>query len=281
MSIALRRSVLVVAVAGGVGVGAALGAIWIAPARGADPHAAPTGFARVVLLSHVNSPARTPGFPGDPEFHLRTVFTVPEDGFYLQLVREGEHTGTHYSAPCHFHEDAICAPDLNAPDMVLPAVVIDVRPQVAQDPDYHITVGDLQDWVDANGPMPAGAAVLALTGCDEFWGPESSRRQATYYNCGTRGAFHQPGFSVRAVRWLIGNGVLGQRGALGTDTFGPDPGDDPDFRASDLTLRRHRLTLENLTNLDRLPATGAWVVVGGPRNAAGSGAPGSIVALVP
>ena len=35
-------------------------------------------FHRVVFLSHVNDPARTPVFPGDPEFTLTTAFTVPD-----------------------------------------------------------------------------------------------------------------------------------------------------------------------------------------------------------
>jgi kynurenine formamidase len=50
---------------------------------------------------------------------------------------------------------------------------------------------------------------------------------------------------------------------------------------SSLTLRRHRLTLENLTNLGRIPADGGWVVIGGPRNRAGSGAPSTILGLAP
>ena len=33
--------------------------------------------------------------------------------------------------------------------------------------------------------------------------------------------------------------------------------------------------------LDRMPPTGAWLVVGGPRNRAGSGAPSTILGLVP
>jgi hypothetical protein len=36
---------------------------------------------RVVFLSHVNDPARTPLFPGDPAFSIHAVFTVPDDGF--------------------------------------------------------------------------------------------------------------------------------------------------------------------------------------------------------
>jgi kynurenine formamidase len=83
------------------------------------------------------------------------------------------------------------------------------------------------------------------------------------------------------VKWLISTGALAKRGALGTDTFGPDPGSDPMFLETWLTLRRHRLTLENLTNLDAMPTTGGWIVVGGPRNRNGSGAPSTIFGLVP
>ena len=104
----------------------------------------------------------------------------------------------------------------------------------------------------------------------------------TYYNCGTgeRG-FHQPGFSIHAVRWLIAQGVLARRGALGTDTFGPDPGTDARFRESSLVFHRHRIDLENLTHVERLPPTGAWIVVGGPRNSRGSGSPATIYGLTP
>jgi kynurenine formamidase len=48
-----------------------------------------------------------------------------------------------------------------------------------------------------------------------------------------------------------------------------------------LTLRKHRLTIENLTNLDALPALGAWVVLGSPRNVNGSGAPGTVFGFMP
>jgi len=240
------------------------------------------GFSRVVFLSHKNNPDLTPVFPGDPAFRISTVFTVPHDGFFLQLVREGEHTGTHYSAPCHFHVVALCANRLDPGDFILPAVVVDVRNEVAEDVDYHVTVSDLKAWETANGSFPEQAAVLLWTGCDRWWGPEIGRDIATYYNCGSAdGKFRQPGFSKAAVKWLIDGGVLGTRGALGTDTFGPDPGDDPNFVETWLTLRKHRFTLENLTNLGAMPATGGWIVIGGPRNRHGSGAPSTIFGLIP
>jgi kynurenine formamidase len=233
-----------------------------------------------VFLSHVNDPASTPGFPGDPEFTLTTVFTVPQDGFYLQKVEEGEHTGTHWGAPCHFHDNELCADQLDAPDLIRPAVVVDIRAQTRADVDYQLSVADLQAWEARYGPIPAGAAVLAWTGCDRFW----SARQTgpNYYNCGSgRPGLHQPGFSLAAARWLIDRGVLGRQGALGTDTFGPDPGTDDQFQASSLVFHRHRIDLENLTGLGQLPPRGAWIVVGGPRNRDGSGSPATIYGLIP
>ncbi len=277
LSLALAAA-LVVGFAAGAASGSGEGT---AGAPGGERTSMP-GFSRVAYLSHVNNPAVIPGFPGDPTFSLRTAFTVAKDGFYLQDVHEGEHTGTHYSAPCHFHVEARCADHLAAGDFVLPAVVIDVRSEVAADVDFELSVHDLKDWETAHGPIPAGAAVLLWTGCDRYWGPAFSPQAPTYYNCGSaHGRFRQPGFSKWAVRWLIKTGVLARRGALGSDTFGPDPGSDPLFLETSFTLRRHRLTLENLTNLKAMPTTGGWLVVGGPRNRRGSGAPSTVFGFVP
>jgi kynurenine formamidase len=244
------------------------------------PAHAGAGFRRVVFLSHVNDPATTPGFPGDPAFRLSTAFTVPEDGYYLQYVKEGEHTGSHWGAPCHFHEGELCADQLDPGDLVRPAVVIDIRDQVRRNVDYQLTVADLEQWQARHGRMPTGAAVIAWTGCDRWWSAKQTGRN--YYNCGTgKAGLHQPGFSLAAVRWLIDRHILGRQGALGIDTFGPDPGTDEEFQESSLVLHRHRLTLENLTGLGQLPPRGAWVVVGGPRNRDGSGSPATIFGLVP
>jgi kynurenine formamidase len=240
------------------------------------------GFSQAVFLSHVNDPDVIPGFPGDPKFSLKTSFTVANDGFYLQYVKEGEHTGTHYSAPCHFHADELCADQMDPGDFILPAVVVDIREQTAADVDYRATVADLEAWVADHGSMPQDAAVLLWTGCDAFWGPDRGPGTVSYYSCGSgKGGFHQPGFSLASVRWLIDQGVLGTRGLLGTDTFGPDPGNDFKYRETSLTLHEHRFTLENLTNLGALPATGAWITWGGPRNAEGSGAPSTVFGLIP
>ena len=92
---------------------------------------------------------------------------------------------------------------------------------------------------------------------------------------------HQPGGSVEAGRWLIDHERLDERGALGTDTFGPDLGHDQTFAVSRLLYDRRRISLENLNNLGALPETGAYVLVGGPINKAGSGAPATVFGMIP
>ena len=233
------------------------------------------GWLGLVFLSHVNDPAKTPIFPGDPEFTLTTMATVPADGFYMQYVQEGEHTGTHWGAPAHFEEGGLTADQLSPEDLFLPAVKVDVRGQAAADPDYAVTVDDLKRWERNHGRIPRGAAVILWTGWSQRWGTPS------YANLDGDGVIHQPGFSVEAAQWLVETRRLDERGALGTDTFGPDRGVDDTYGVSVLLYARHRISLENLANLESLPASGAWVLVGGPIHRAGSGSTASIFGLLP
>ncbi|HYN93808.1 MAG TPA: cyclase family protein [Pilimelia sp.] len=246
------------------------------PARGGDRPAAPRWDAvRLVNLAHVNDPATTTLFPGDPEFRLTTMTTVENDGFYMQYVEEGEHTGTHWGAPCHFDADGLCADELEPNDLFLPAVKIDIRRKAAADPDYGVTVDDLRGWERRHGPIPAGAAVILWTGWESRWGTPA------YANTDADGVIHQPGFTIEAAQWLVDGGKLGRRGALGTDTFGPDRGVDSSYAVSVLLYREHRISLENLANLRQLPARGAWVLAGGPINRRGSGSTATIFGFIP
>src|SRR5256714_6826167 len=209
----------------GAVLGFGISGLHATPARTSKAGAGPVaGFSRVVYLSHLNNPRRTPGFPGDPRFFMTTAFTVPKDGYYLQYVREGEHTGTHWGAPCHFHVHEVCAGGLPPTSLVLPAVVVDIRGKTRRDVDYRATVADMKAWIRHHGSMPKNAAVILRTGCDRVWGPDAAPTDRTYYNCGTgRRGLHQPGFSLRTVHWLIDHRILGDRRAVRGATFGPRP----------------------------------------------------------
>jgi len=230
---------------------------------------------RLVNLSHVNDPATTTLFPGDPPFELETMATVPVDGFYMQYVREGEHTGTHWGAPGHFQEGGLLADQLDLADLFLPAVKIDVRRKAAADADYGVTIDDVKAWERRHGRIPRGAAIVFWFGWEGKWGTDA------YANLDADGIIHQPGVLAETVQWLIDHGRLAERGSIGTDTFGADRGIDDTFGASVLLFDRRRISLENLNNLRSLPTRGAHVLVGSPINKAGSGATATVMAVIP
>jgi kynurenine formamidase len=261
-------------------LGAAAAPAVAAPAQATEPDdsgppALRLGHIRLVSLSHVNDPATTFIFPGDPAFEISTAATIEEDGFYLQYVKEGEHTGSHWGAPGHFNPNAVLADEMDPNDLFLPAVKIDIRRKAAHNADYALTVDDLVAWERQYGPIPKQSAIVLWTGFGEKWGTPA------YVNQDADGTIHQPGFGVEAVQWLIDHGKLGRRGALGSDTLGPDLGIDETFQASTMLYHRRRISLENMAHLELLPTTGAWVVPGGPINRRGSGSPANILALIP
>ena len=238
----------------GIAGGHVLGGAAAAGAAGAGATGAGLAGVRLVFLSHVNDPATTSLFPGDPEFTLETVATIPADGFYMQYVREGEHTGTHWGAPGHFQEGGLLADQLDPGDLFLPAVKIDVRAKAAADPDYGITVDDLRAFERRHGRIPRGAAVLMYSGWAEKVGDP-----AAYRNPDASGTLHFPGFGAEATEWL-----LRRRGirAIGVDTLSIDPGNSTTFETHLILSAADRYGLENLANLDRIPRRGATIVVG-------------------
>ncbi len=230
---------------------------------------------RLISLSHVNDPATTNVFPGDPPFELEVIATIPKDGYFLQYLREGEHTGTHWGVPGHFNEGEPLADQMDLSDFLLPAVKIDVRHKTAHNADYAVTIDDIREWEKVHGRIPNESMVIVHTGWDAKWGTSA------FPNLDANGTMHQPGFSIPAVKWLIDTGRIGYNGGTGIDTFGTDLGTDETFEASTLIYRRHRISLEILANLAALPPTGAWILCGGHINRHGAGSTALIYGILP
>jgi kynurenine formamidase len=233
---------------------------------------APFGFSRVVFLSHVLGPG-TPVFPGDPPVEIRPAATVAQDGFHLQLLVTGEQSGTHWAAPAHFHFGEAAADELEPGDFFFPAVVLDVRAEVAEDADFVLGRTEIEKWEANFGPVPPHSAVLAWTGFADRWD-----EPAAYLNADPAGRLHYPGFGVEATRWLIEERSVG---ALGIDAMGVDPGTDTFFRTNRLLLHERRMHLENLAGLGEMPPAGGWIIVGGIRVRGGSGSPATVFGLIP
>jgi kynurenine formamidase len=247
-----------------------------ASAAGASARSgSPLGGLGLVSLSHVNDPATTLLFPGDPAFELETIATIENDGYYVQFVREGEHTGTHWGAPGHFNAGEPLADDLDVTDLFLPAVKIDVRDRCAENADYALSVRDIEDWERTHGRIADESMVIMWTGWESRWGTQA------FFNVDADQRMHQPGFDPETVQWLIDTGRIGYNGGTGIDTFGPDLGTDETYAASLLVYQRHRISLEILANLSALPVRGAHILCGGHVNKAGAGSTALIFGVIP
>ena len=229
-------------------------------------------FRRVVDLTH---PLRSgiPLWPGDPPVEFETTATIPSNGHFLRRFGMGEHSGTHISTPSALFDQGLGPESIPPEALVVPAVVIDTRGSVREDPDYAFTVNDLAEWERRHGAIPAGSMALLLTGWDRYW-DEPDR----FINLRSDGLMHTPGFAPDAVSFL-----LDERGAvgIGIDTHGVDAGTDTGLRASRVALAKGVLILECLNRLDQLPATGATLVIGRLPLVGGSGSPACVLALSP
>lgn len=229
-------------------------------------------YRRVVHLSHVIGPGM-PLWPGDPPVVVEPAAGIEREGYFLQRLCIGEHSGTHLVTARTFFPDGMTMDACRAESLVVPAAVIDVRRQAAANPDFVLPLEDLLDWERRQGPLPPGAVILLHTGWDRRWGDP-----AAFLNTGPDGRMHFPGFSLPAADWLI---QQRQVAGLGTDTHGVDPGVDVTLAVSRRVLGAGGMVLENLAGLDQLPAAGAVLVIGALRVTNGSGAPATVLAFLP
>lgn len=185
----------------------------------------------------------------------------------------GEHSATHMNAPNSFHEEGVGIDAYDPESLVVSAVVIDVRQQAEVDADYRVSTADITAWEADNGQVPAGCVVVAYTGWQEKWADP-----AAFFNEDADGGMHFPGFAADTTRFLLEKRDVA---GVGIDTHGVDPGQDEEYVTNTEVLARRGIILENLTNLDQLPATGTTLVIGILRLENGSGSPVSVLALVP
>ena len=190
----------------------------------------------------------------------------------------GEHVGTHLDAPIHWvtGKDGNDVASVSAEQLIGPACVVDKTPETEQDNGYLLTRQDLEAWESEHGQMPRGAWVLFRTG----WQSRAQEEKA-FLNVGENGP-HTPGPDVEASRWLATERDLS---GFGTETVGIDAGAaggfDPAFPLHNLLLGAGRLGLTQLANLDKLPITGALIVVSPLKLVGGTGSPSRVWAFVP
>ena len=234
---------------------------------------------RLVDLTHAYN-EQTVYWPTSPtHFEKTTLAEGQADGGYFYSaysVCTPEHGGTHLDAPVHFAEHTMSTAELPLENLIATVVVVSVVEQAAADRDYRLTKQDVLDFEKEHGAIQAGAIVLMRTDWSNHW-PDAK----AYLGDDTPGDVSKlsfPGFGAEATELLVT-----QRGVvmLGIDTASIDYGKSTDFMAHRIGAQQNVANLENLTNLDELPATGAILMALPMKIEGGSGGPVRVVALVP
>jgi kynurenine formamidase len=187
-----------------------------------------------------------------------------------------EHGGTHLDAPIHFGEGKLAADEIPISRLVATAVVIDISEAAAKGADYRLTVDDITSWEKANGQLPDNSIALVRSGWGKFW-PDRKR----YLGADTPGDtanLHFPGVSREAAEFLAKRRKVN---GVGIDTASIDHGPSKDFIAHQILNGANIYALENVANLDRLPAKGATLIALPMKIKGGTGGPARIIAILP
>jgi kynurenine formamidase len=219
-------------------------------------------------------------WPTDEPYRHDTVFYgLTEKGYFYSSFKFSaeEHGGTHFDAPVHFGQGQKFIHQVPVEQLHGPGVVLDVTRQAADNRDYLVSVADFEKWEGAHGKIPHGAIILLNTGFGKYW--EDHLKYTGTLKTGEEGVaeLHFPGLDPGAARWLVENRNIK---AIGLDTPSIDYGQSKDFQTHRILCAAGLTMYENVTNLEQVPATGAYIVALPMKIKGGSGAPLRIVAIV-
>lgn len=211
-----------------------------------------------------------PTYFGESQFSMEQLFNYAEHSFNLFQYTVNEHTGTHVDAPLHFSTDGKSVDEIDVSNLIAPLCVIDIAKRAQDDADAQVTPDDIKAWISANGDIPAHACVAMHSG----W---ASKVTSDEYRGYDGKAQHYPGFHEEAATMLLEETAAA---SIAVDTLSLDHGMSADFATHYAWLPTGRFGIENLANLDKVPASGATLVIGAPKHKGGTGGPARIFAMI-
>jgi kynurenine formamidase len=175
-----------------------------------------------------------------------------------EAVSAGQ-AGTRIDAPARFARSLWTVDQIPPERLLAPLVVLDVAEKAQQIPNYRISVEDVARWERTNGQIPLGSVVIART-------------RANSADPGASSAF-----AWETAQFLVqGRNVTG----LGTDASDLKSQRSNSESVDKFALSHSVYVLKNVASLERVPASGALVMVAPAKLHGRTEAPARIIALV-
>jgi kynurenine formamidase len=200
----------------------------------------------------------------DPKTH--EPYTIPKDGFRTTFYEMVGQYGTHVDPPAHFAENGITMDKIPLKEMILPLVVLDDTPYLAKDPNHAFSIDDLKAWERQHGRVPKGAFAALRTDLYKDWDADPERFKRSPF----------PAWAFETIKFLYEERGVTATGHESMDTDTTDKMDSETY-----ILQHGHYQIEVMANLDKVPPTGALIVVSWPKVRNGLGFPARAIAILP
>lgn len=200
----------------------------------------------------------------DPK--TKKPYTIKDEGFrstYYEMV--GQY-GTHVDPPAHFSETGITMDEIPLKQMILPLIVLDNTPYQAKDENHAFSVADLMAWEKKNGRVPKGVFVALRTDMYKDFDANPERFKRAPF----------PAWAFETIKFLYE-----QRGIIANGHESLDTDTTDKMLSETYLLQKGHYQIEVMTNLDKVPAKGALIVVTWPKVKKGLGFPARAFAILP
>ncbi|OMJ88776.1 hypothetical protein SteCoe_9242 [Stentor coeruleus] len=195
-----------------------------------------------------------PVWPGNLDFSRCIFRNYEEHGYFTENYSMPAGTGTHIDSPGHMIKGGRLIHSLTLEELICPGVVIDVTSKCDENPDYELSIEDLEAHELIHGRIPKGALVCMKTG----WGRKFKDPKA-YININPNeshpicslGAMHFPGFSNTLARFLCEQREIS---GIGIDTLSLDKGLATSFDVHITILGNDKYQIENMYLEDTPPS---------------------------
>lgn len=193
-------------------------------------------------------------------------YTYQKDGFEAtHYDLSTDQLGTQLDPPAHWNPDYPAIDELPPTFAVRPLVVIPIQNKVARDPNYHLSVKDIQDWERRHGKIPEGSVVFVRSDWSTQW-PNPELATKTKF----------PGVSLEALKFLHLQRKILFHGHEPLDTDST-----PTLEGEAWLLKNGYTQAEGVANLHQVPETGALVAIGYPKFQGGLGGYARYIAICP
>jgi kynurenine formamidase len=193
-------------------------------------------------------------------------YTIEKDGFRVFFYSMVGQYGTHVDPPAHFDPGGKTMDQIPLKQMILPLVVFDMTPMLKTDPNHALSVEDVKAWERSHGRVPAGSFAAVRTDMYKDWDTNQERFKRAPF----------PAWSLDAIRFLYEQRGIVANGHESMDTDATD-----DLKSEAWVLKHGHWQIEVMANLDKVPATGALIVVTWPKPEHGLGFPARAFAILP